>query len=162
MADSPAVTSAKLAAADTDYSRKYGVDETYWTHFLDWRIATSADWNSALTLIQATAPEATGFIGHLRSMRDIARTREELDSGERIMPENLNRIDRAADATVGILSEYAAATGVATDPHTIGRATLASLRVIFPDTLDSVLAERIAAAILARPFADTAACAPSR
>jgi hypothetical protein len=68
----PAIAAAKAAAADTDYVRAYGPDPTYWTHFLRWQEATAADWNAALEVVLATAPEATVFIDHLRGMREIA------------------------------------------------------------------------------------------
>jgi hypothetical protein len=71
--DSQAITTAKALAEDTSYARKYGVDETYWTHFL-WHEgveATSSDYRLAAELIEDVAPEATKFIAHLRAMESI-------------------------------------------------------------------------------------------
>lgn len=70
--DSPAIKAAKAKANDTDYVRKYGVDKTYWAHFLDWQDATAADYTVAIDLITSKSPEATTFIAHLLAMRDIA------------------------------------------------------------------------------------------
>lgn len=74
--DSAGVASAKARANDTDYVRKWGPDETFWTHFLVYDECTSADYARALALILRTAPEATTFIAHLRDMHNIAQNRE--------------------------------------------------------------------------------------
>lgn len=69
--ESKAIRNAKAKASDTDYVRKYGPDETYWTHFLSWQEANAADYQAAIDLIESTAPEAVDHLAHLRTMRDI-------------------------------------------------------------------------------------------
>lgn len=77
---SAAIRAAKAKANDTDYVRKYGPDETYWTHFLDHLRGSdveprSTDYTLAADLIESTMPEADVFISHLRTMADILRQR---------------------------------------------------------------------------------------
>jgi len=74
--DSPGIAAAKARAEDTDYWRKYGPDETYWTHFLRHNECNSHDYQKALALIERKAPQATSFIAHLRDMFNIALARE--------------------------------------------------------------------------------------
>jgi hypothetical protein len=72
---SAAINAAMDKANATDYVRKYGPDETYWTHFLDHLSGSdkprSTDYTFAADLIESKNPEATGHIGHLRTMAQI-------------------------------------------------------------------------------------------
>lgn len=74
---SQAIENAKSRANDTEYVRRYGPDETYWTHFLDASEATSADYREALTLVERVSPEATNFLAHLRTMVEIKQEDED-------------------------------------------------------------------------------------
>lgn len=75
--DSPAIADAKARADATDYVKQYGPDLTLWTHLLDWKVATAADYSVALELIERTNPAAIRFIDHLRTMRDINAQRDD-------------------------------------------------------------------------------------